>query len=227
VQTFVGSRWGRVATFTRARLPLPGKPPFGIPTSRAYRDAAIAAIRATAAAAPRARVDASPAAWNSLALTLPRTTPARDLRLELALNGALNDAAVAAYGAKREYQAPRPISMIRYLAFNGALPLVDGLTRKAGQTEEVRLGGRWVDGARWAPSAPTPASPGWVSADATYAYAAARVLGTLTGRSFAARAAAASRAGIADGTELAADVAAGRRLGARIGGLALARVAGR
>jgi Na+-translocating ferredoxin:NAD+ oxidoreductase RnfD subunit len=224
VQTFVGSQWRHVETFTRARLPVPGKPPFGIPASRAYRDAALAAIRATAAAAPQTRVDASPAAWNRLALTLPRARLADDLRLELALNGALNDAAVAAYSAKREYQAPRPISMIRYLAFNGALPLVDGLTRKTGQTEQVRLDGRWIDGARWTPSAPTPASPGWVSADAAYAYAAARVLGTLTGRSFAARATAASRAGIADGTELAADVAAGRRLGTRIGALALARV---
>jgi Na+-translocating ferredoxin:NAD+ oxidoreductase RnfD subunit len=225
VQTFVGSQWRRVETFTRARLPVAGAPPFGIATSRAYRDAALGPIRATAVANPLAPVGASPAAWNTLAIALPRTTIAHDLRLQLALNGALNDAAVAAYSAKRDYQAPRPISMIRYLAFNGALPLVDGLTRKAGQTEQVRLEGRWVDGARWNPPAPTPASPGWVSADATYAYAAARVLGKLTGRSFAARAAAASREGIVDGTQLAADVAAGRRLGTRIGSLALARLA--
>jgi hypothetical protein len=63
-----------------------------------------------------------------------------------------------------------------------------------------------------------------VSADAAYAYAADRVLTALTGRSFAARAARIARAGVADGTELAADAAAGRTLGRAIGRLALARV---
>jgi hypothetical protein len=50
------------------------------------------------------------------------------------------------------------------------------------------------------------------------------VLGALTGRSFTGRATQAADAGVAAGTELAMDVAAGRRLGAEIGGLALARV---
>ncbi|HUQ21572.1 MAG TPA: FG-GAP-like repeat-containing protein [Gaiellaceae bacterium] len=63
-----------------------------------------------------------------------------DVRLYLALNGAVHDAAIAAWGIKREYNAVRPISMIRYLAAQGqstdprapsysrdGLPLVPGL----------------------------------------------------------------------------------------------------
>jgi hypothetical protein len=63
-----------------------------------------------------------------------------DVKLYLALNGAVHDAAIAAWGAKREYETARPISMIRYLAGNGqssdpdlssydpaGLPLVPGL----------------------------------------------------------------------------------------------------
>jgi hypothetical protein len=77
----------------------------------------------------RSRIGAAPAdrlAW--------------DVRLYFALNGALHDAAVAAWGAKRAYQTARPISMIRHLGFMGqssdrtapsydpeGLPLVPGL----------------------------------------------------------------------------------------------------
>jgi uncharacterized protein DUF6851 len=42
-----------------------------------------------------------------------------DVKLYFALNGALHDAAVAAWGAKGHYDSTRPISMIRYLAGNG------------------------------------------------------------------------------------------------------------
>jgi hypothetical protein len=63
-----------------------------------------------------------------------------DVRLYFALNGAVHDAAIAAWGIKRRYDAVRPISMIRYLAGRGqasdpaapaydreGLPLVPGL----------------------------------------------------------------------------------------------------
>jgi ASPIC/UnbV protein/uncharacterized protein DUF6851/VCBS repeat protein len=63
-----------------------------------------------------------------------------DVRLYLALNGAVHDAAIAAWGIKRVYNSVRPISMIRYLAGKGqstdaagpaydreGLPLVPGL----------------------------------------------------------------------------------------------------
>lgn len=50
-----------------------------------------------------------------------------DVKLYLTLNGALHDAAVAAWGTKRHYDYSRPISMIRYLGGRGELPHVDGL----------------------------------------------------------------------------------------------------
>lgn len=53
-----------------------------------------------------------------------------DVKLSLALNGALHDAAIAAWGNKEFYDSPRPISMVRWMAGeDGAtsLPLEDGL----------------------------------------------------------------------------------------------------
>jgi hypothetical protein len=63
-----------------------------------------------------------------------------DVKLYLALNGAVHDAAVAAWGVKGYYDSARPISMIRYMGGKGqssdpaapaydpeGLPLVDGL----------------------------------------------------------------------------------------------------
>ncbi len=63
-----------------------------------------------------------------------------DVKLYFALNGAVHDAAVAAWGAKRYYDSTRPISMIRYMGGKGqssdpggsaydpdGLPLVPGL----------------------------------------------------------------------------------------------------
>jgi hypothetical protein len=63
-----------------------------------------------------------------------------DVHMYFALNGALHDAAIAAWGLKRKYQSVRPISMIRYLAGHGqssdpslasydpaGLPLIPGL----------------------------------------------------------------------------------------------------
>ena len=42
-----------------------------------------------------------------------------DAKLYFSLNGAVHDAAIAAWGIKRAYQSVRPISMIRYLASQG------------------------------------------------------------------------------------------------------------
>jgi hypothetical protein len=63
-----------------------------------------------------------------------------DVKMYLALNGALHDAAVACWGAKRKYDSARPISQVRYMGGLGqssdpagpayhpdGLPLVDGL----------------------------------------------------------------------------------------------------
>jgi hypothetical protein len=83
-----------------------------------------------------------------------------DVKMYLALNGAVHDAAIAAWGLKGEYDGTRPISMIRYMAEQGqssdralpsyspaGLPLVPGLielvtkeTTAPGQRHEAMAG---------------------------------------------------------------------------------------
>jgi hypothetical protein len=228
IQTFEDSQWGHVRTFA-ARVDA-APPRLGDPSSAAYKRAAVAAIRATSQAAPPV-VDASPLGWSLIAASLPAGTGAaarlaHDVRLDLALSGALNDAAVSAWGAKRAYQSPRPISMIRYLAFNNQLPLIPGLIKRVGGQQLVLRAGRWVPGARWSPLAPTPPSPGWASGDGAFAYAANEVLTSFTGRTFAGQAARAATQGVDRGTELPGDVTAGRTLGTKVGKLVLRKLAG-
>ena len=77
-----------------------------------------------------------------------------DVKLYLALNGAVHDAAIAAWGLKGKYDSIRPISMIRYLGGLGqssnphlpsynpeGLPLVPGLIELI-TAETTRAGGR-------------------------------------------------------------------------------------
>jgi hypothetical protein len=144
---------------------------------------------------------------------------------------------VVTWGAKRTYQLPRPISMIRYLAFQGqssdrkgadysadGLPLVPGLIELRDGKVEVLSHGRWTDGGIWTPPAATPASPGGVAEASAFAYAAGGVLTALTGRSYAEQIRAASTAPIADGIDVPSDVTAGRTLGERVAGLVLGRL---
>jgi hypothetical protein len=162
---------------------------------------------------------------------------AKDVRLYLGVDGALNDAAVAAWGAKRAYQPPRPISMIRYLAFQGqssdrkqpdysadGLPLVPGLVELHSGKVDVLSRGGWVDGAAWSPPVATPPSPGGVAEGSAFAYAAGRVLAALTGRSYAHQMRVASAAPVADGIDVPSDVTAGRKLGERVATLVLRRL---
>ncbi|MDX6503377.1 MAG: hypothetical protein QOE29_502, partial [Gaiellaceae bacterium] len=222
IQSFVGSQWGDVRSFAKGRPIDPGPPPFGDPTAASYKQAAVAVIRASSRAGT-AIAGSSPADWNARANTVRDSSLQRDLKRYVALNGALNDAAIATYGAKRKYQSPRPISMIRYLAFAGQLPLVPGLIEVRNGKVQVRLEGRWVLGAGWTPPAPTPASPGWVSEASAFSYAAADVLTALTGRSFTRQAEQFSRGGVAGGIETPADMSAGRALGKAVGKRALAQ----
>ncbi|MFL5931607.1 MAG: FG-GAP-like repeat-containing protein [Gaiellaceae bacterium] len=84
-----------------------------------------------------------------------RTGPADrlewDVKLYFALNGAVHDAAIAAWGAKRVYETARPISMIRYLGSSGqssdpgapsydpkGLPLVPGLVEVITRASSAR-----------------------------------------------------------------------------------------
>ncbi|MCH7226975.1 FG-GAP-like repeat-containing protein [Haloferula sp. A504] len=53
-----------------------------------------------------------------------------DVKLYFALNAALHDSAVAAWGCKRYYDYIRPISAIRHMSGSGILPEVAGLVEK-------------------------------------------------------------------------------------------------
>jgi Na+-translocating ferredoxin:NAD+ oxidoreductase RnfD subunit len=237
VQSFAGAEWGRVRSFALPRSEHSLRiSPVGDPSGRAYKRAAVAVLRATSASrtAPRAW---SPLAWNSAAARETSGDLGGDVRLYLGLNGALNDAAIAAWAAKRAHQPPRPISMIRYLAFQGqssdrkqadyspdGLPLVAGLIELRSGKVEVRSRGGWVDGAAWSPPVATPPSPGGVAEGSAFAYAAGRVLSALTGRSYAAQIRAASTAPVADGIDVPADVVAGRMVGERVAALVLRKL---
>ena len=141
---------------------------------------------------------APPGRWNAIANAVSDSEKhglraaerlAWDVKLDFALNGALQDAAVATWGAKRTYQSVRPISMIRELAFQGqsserhessfspeGLPLVPGLVELI--TKESSASGRrhaalaghvgdiairtargWTLGTRWLPRAGTVTPP--------------------------------------------------------------------
>src|SRR5262249_59122189 len=125
----------RGCAFPGARAGWPiaaGPPPLGNRSSAGYKQGGVNGIRpgsqpGRAAVARRWNGPvAPPARWNAIATALldakrgsSAQRLARDVKLYFALNGALHDAAVATWGAKRRYQSVRPISMIRALAFQG------------------------------------------------------------------------------------------------------------
>jgi len=139
-----------------------------------------------------------PGHWNTIANTVSDAPGVArgdrlewDVKLYFALNGALHDAAVAAWGAKGHYDSARPVSMIRYLGGNGELPLVPGLVERRGGETVVRawrgpsLGVRWIRAVEWLPyqrpTFVTPAFAGYVSGHSTFSRAAAEVLTAATG----------------------------------------------
>ena len=240
IQPFVGGQWGHVHSFAlpRSRLIPRGPSPLGDPSGPAYKRAAVAVLRATSTQGATAS-PWSPLDWSSLAAHEATGNLAGDVRLYLGVGAALNDTAVATWGAKRAQQAPRPISMIRYLAFQGqssepkqahysadGLPLVPGLVELRGGKLEVLSGGRWVEGAAWSPPLATPPSPGGVAEGSAFAYAAGRVMTALTGRSFASQIQRASAAPLAEGIDVPSDVTAGRKVGERVAALVLHRLRG-
>jgi hypothetical protein len=124
-----------------------------------------------------------------------------DVKLYLALNGAVHDAAVAAWGLKGHYDSARPISIIRYLGERNQLPEAPGLVRRQGGETYVRAwagfpkdpateasGVRWIRAVDWVPyqlpTFVTPAFAGYVSGHSTFSRAAAEVLTAFTGSSF-------------------------------------------
>jgi Na+-translocating ferredoxin:NAD+ oxidoreductase RnfD subunit len=233
VQSFVGAEWGHVRSFalprSRRGLPIdPGAPPLGDPSGRAYKQEALGVLRATSAKETAPRLW-SPLTWSELAEHEATGNLAQDVRLYLGVDAALNDAAVSAWGAKRAYPAPRPISMIRYAAFQGqssdrkqsdyspdGLPLVSGLVELRNGKVEVLSQGQWIAGAGWSPPVATPPSPGAVAEGSAFAYAAGKVLTELTGHSYASQIHRASAAPVADGIDVPSDVTAGRTIGERV-----------
>ncbi len=169
------------------------------------------------------------------------------MRLYFALNGALHDAAIAAWRTKREYQAVRPISMVRSLAFAGqssdpraASYSRDGTTARPGSRRARRRAASSARGARHAALAAhvgdvaVRTDRGWVlgtrwtprAATPPYpgwvsdesAFAwAAAVVLRNASGAPYGGAAAAGLAGVRAGTETAADADAGRRLGSVVG----------
>jgi hypothetical protein len=124
-----------------------------------------------------------------------------DVKLYLALNGAVHDAAVAAWGLKGHYDSVRPISMIRYLGGRNLLPTVPGLVERHRGDTYVRAwagfpddpatqasGVRWIRAVDWVPyqlpTFVTPAFAGYVSGHSTFSRAAAELLTAFTGSSF-------------------------------------------
>jgi len=253
VQSFVGSQWGRVRGFAlpsaKDGVPIdPGAPPLGSSTSAAYKKAALNVIRWSArggGASIAARwngKEAAPAQWNAIANAREQHGSgaqrlAADVKLYFALNGALHDAAVATWGAKRKYQSARPISMIRKLAFEGQLPLVAGLVEPITKASSapgqrhaalaahvgdvaIRTAHGWTLGTRWLPRAGivTPPYPGWVSDGSAFGRAAAAILGAETGSPRYRRLADQEGiSGLYAGTQTAPDDLAGRRLGSKVG----------
>jgi ASPIC and UnbV/FG-GAP-like repeat len=122
-----------------------------------------------------------PGHWNTIANTVSDEVATGDrlewdVKLYFALNGALHDAAVAAWGAKRRYETARPISMIRWLAAEGKLPRRVRSWLGTVRTED------WLPYQR--PTFVTPAFPGYVSGHSTFSRAAAEVLTAATGTPF-------------------------------------------
>ena len=102
---------------------------------------------------------------------------AADIKLFFALSNALFDAGIAAWEAKRAYDAVRPITAIRYVLCDETLQGY-GFDGPAG-------GLRTITGAAWVPyhlpTFPTPAFPDHVSGHSTYSMASATVLRLFTG----------------------------------------------
>lgn len=119
-----------------------------------------------------------PGHWNLFAQDISARdhyTLDQDVKLFFTLNGALLDASIAAWDAKRTYDYIRPISAIRHL-YNGQAVLAWG---------GPNLGTQQIFGENWIPYQEqtflTPPFPEYVSGHSTYSAAAAAALTAYTG----------------------------------------------
>ncbi|MBV9132585.1 MAG: vanadium-dependent haloperoxidase, partial [Chloroflexi bacterium] len=117
-----------------------------------------------------------------------------DVKLYFALNAAVHDAAIAAWGAKGHYDSVRPISMIRYLGEQGQLPIEPGLVQLDATGQDMirawhpGAGVGWIAAADWVPyqadTFVTPSFAGYFSGHSTFSRAAAEVLAGFTGSEY-------------------------------------------
>ncbi len=126
------------------------------------------------------RSETPPGHWNALAhgiSTRDHHTIDDDVKLYWALNGALFDASIAAWDAKRAYDCIRPVSAIRH-KYAGQMVVAWG-----GPNRGTQL----IRGEEWRPyqepTFVTPAFPEFVSGHSAFSAAAAAVLTTFTGSS--------------------------------------------
>jgi hypothetical protein len=94
-----------------------------------------------------------------------------DVRLFFALTGALLDAGIACWDAKRAYDSVRPVTAIRFLFAGQEVSAWGG----------PGLGTRRIRGEEWQPYIATPPFPEYVSGHSTFSAAAATVLARFTG----------------------------------------------
>jgi PAP2 superfamily len=94
-----------------------------------------------------------------------------DVRLFFALSGALLDAGIACWDAKRAFDSVRPVTAIRFLFADREVLAWAG----------PGLGTRRIRGADWQPYIATPPFPEFPSGHSTFSAAAAEVLARFTG----------------------------------------------
>lgn len=124
-----------------------------------------------------------------------------DIKLYLALNGALLDTSIATWEVKRKYESARPITLIRGLAEIGQLPLEDGVIELVDDEYYVYAwkghpadpaaefsGAGWIRALDWKPYQAkdfvTPPFPGCTSGHSGFSRAAAEILTHFTGSEF-------------------------------------------
>jgi hypothetical protein len=120
-----------------------------------------------------------PGHWNLFAQWVARrdaNSIDQDARLFFALNGALLDASISAWDAKRYWNSVRPITAVRWLRKGQVIQAWGGPYQ----------GLAYIKGEDWLPYQPaddlTPASAEYASGHATFGAAAAEVLTAFTGR---------------------------------------------
>ncbi|MCB0193077.1 MAG: vanadium-dependent haloperoxidase [Anaerolineae bacterium] len=125
------------------------------------------------------RSETPPGHWNALAHGISyrdRHTIEDDVKLYLALNGALFDASISAWDAKRAYDSVRPASAIRHMYYGQFIRAWAGPNK----------GSQQILGEQWQPyqalTFVTPAFAEYVSGHSTFSAAAAEILTRYTGK---------------------------------------------